>query len=164
MARPSHSSSRLSSGNVKVGWVLSIVLFASRAKELLSYQVSRGYGTEALAATHEARSTMSAGFTSARLWPCGRGIRTRSSDAWGRKIHCCPRIAMSVGEEGEELGGPRPKKKRALGLLSTGINDAILELCVENKGRPLARAMTDFVEYAIEALASGEKAVHSCSG
>ncbi|CAM9504449.1 unnamed protein product [Scytosiphon promiscuus] len=35
------------------------------------------------------------------------------------------------------------------------MNDAILEMCVENKGRPLARPMTDFVEYCIEALAAG---------
>eukprot|EP00752_Nemacystus_decipiens_P014145 g12578.t2 len=63
----------------------------------------------------------------------------------------------NVGAEGEGRrtgGGPRPKK-RPLGLLCTGVNDAILEMCVENKGRPLARALTDFVEYAIEALASG---------
>lgn len=65
---------------------------------------------------------------------------------------------MNVGAEGEGRrtgGGPRPKK-RSLGLLSTGVNDAILEMCVENKGRPLARALTDFVEYTIEALAAGE--------
>lgn len=68
---------------------------------------------------------------------------------------------MSVGAEGEGRrtgGGPRPKK-RPLGLLGTGVNDAILEMCVENKGRPLARALTDFVEYTIEALASGELSV-----
>lgn len=69
---------------------------------------------------------------------------------------------MNVGDEGEWSrrtgGGPRPKK-RPLGLLSTGVNDAILEMCVENKGRPLARALTDFVEYTIEALASGERLV-----
>eukprot|EP00903_Cladosiphon_okamuranus_P013903 g12931.t1 len=67
---------------------------------------------------------------------------------------------MNAGAEGDKEqgrragGGPRPKK-RPLGLLSTGVNDAILEMCVENKGRPLARALTDFVEYTIEALASG---------
>lgn len=52
--------------------------------------------------------------------------------------------------------GPRPKK-RPLVFLCQAMNDAILEMCVENKGRPLAKSMTDFVEFSMEGLASGEQ-------
>lgn len=70
--------------------------------------------------------------------------------------------ATAAGGEGDverapirPRGGPRPKK-RPLVFLCVAVNDAILEMCVVNKGRPLAKSMTDFVEYSIEAMASGE--------
>lgn len=73
--------------------------------------------------------------------------------------------ATAAGGEGDgkgrvPRGGPRPKK-RPLVFLCGAVNDAILEMCVVNKGRPLARSMTDFVEYSIEALASGELLTHA---
>lgn len=152
------SHSKRSGGKAKVAWVLSIFVVASRARELLA-AAAHSYGTEALVPAHVG-SQRCAGFLPARWWLCGAGMRPRSSNAWGENNHSRPRIRMGVGAGREELGGPRPKQKRALALLATGINDAILEMCVENKGRPLARSMTDFVEYTIEVLASGEQPMH----
>lgn len=96
----------------------------------------------------------------------GCGVRRRGGNACGRseRVHSSSSArsrmeATAAGGEGEGRrrgrGGPRPKK-RPLGFLCGAVNDAILEMCVVNKGRPLARSMTDFVEYSIEALASGE--------
>lgn len=160
MARPCGRHSRRPGGKTKAALILSIVVVASRARELLSAATAHDYGKEAFFAPAHVGSRRWARFMSARWWPCGPGMHPRSSKAWGANAHSRPRIRMDVGAGGEELGGPRPKQKRALVRLSTGINDAILEMCVENKGRPLARSMTDFVEYTIEALASGEQPVH----
>lgn len=92
----------------------------------------------------------------------------RRSSIFGRSAVRCEKVharraihrtrSKSSGADG--YGGPRPDK-RPLGALCTAMNDAILEMCVENRGRPLARSMTDFVEYCIEALAAGEPGVQS---
>lgn len=149
-------------------WMLYFIMCVSQVTELLSLHAA-SYSHHA----HVSVPAPAAGFSSlAGGWRWGahhqgaccirRGVRRRSSNTWENKNHCWfGQIRMNVGAEGEGTraaghGGPRPKK-RALGLLSTGVNDAILEMCVENKGRPLARALTDFVEYTIEALASGER-------
>lgn len=59
-------------------------------------------------------------------------------------------------EEGAGRWSGRPRKTRPLAFLAEAVNAAILEMCVENQGRPLAMAMTDLVERAVEAFVSGE--------
>lgn len=147
-------------------WVLSLLVVSSQISELLSLvSCTPGSVHVAVRAPPAVRFGNLAG-----MWRWGAhhqsthvflGARRRHSNAWENKVHCCGQIRMSVGGEGERShgGGPRPKK-RALEFLSTGVNNAILEMCVENKGRPLARALTDFVEYTIEALASGKRGVY----
>lgn len=60
------------------------------------------------------------------------------------------------GEEGAGRWSGSPRKTRPLAFLAEAVNAAILEMCVENQGRPLAMAMTDLVERAVEAFVSGE--------
>ena len=62
------------------------------------------------------------------------------------------------GTGGGEAGGwsLRPRKRRPLSFLAKAVNTAVLETCVQNQGRPLAVAITDFVERTIEAFVSGE--------
>lgn len=149
--------------SVRSVWVLSFLMVASQVTELLSFSAAT-YTRIA----HVTVPAPAARFRSlAGMWHSGAhhystytrlGVRRRSKVAWENGVHCRGKTRMNVGGGGGGGGGPRPKK-RALGLLSTGVNDAILEMCVENKGRPLARALTDFVEYTIEALASGERPV-----
>lgn len=60
------------------------------------------------------------------------------------------------GEEGGGTeAGRRRRARRPLLFLSQAVNAAVLEMCVENEGRPLAMAMTDMVERAVEAFVSG---------
>ena len=68
---------------------------------------------------------------------------------------------LTMGEQiGEGEGAGRwsgtPRARRPLAFLAEAVNAAILEMCVENQGRPLAMAMTDLVERAVEAFVSGE--------
>lgn len=89
--------------------------------------------------------------------PTRRGTHNRSRRYFPRRYTEVRTNARSG--DGSYRGvpaGPRPKK-RPLVFLCQAMNDAILEMCVENKGRPLAKSMTDFVEYSMEGLASGEQ-------
>lgn len=144
-------------------WMLSFLLIASQVPGLLSVPAAMYTRRSAHVAVPQPAAKCSfaggCGWSAHHQGTCSHlGVRRRRSQAWESRVHWCGKVRMNVGDEGESRragGGPRPKK-RPLGLLSTGVNDAILEMCVENKGRPLARALTDFVEYTIEALASGE--------
>lgn len=72
---------------------------------------------------------------------------------------CCRRrggIVNQAGKDGWEGKRRRKRVRRSLLNLSQAINNALLEMCVENKGRPLAMAMTDFVERTVETFMSGE--------
>lgn len=62
-------------------------------------------------------------------------------------------VTRKDSDEGEGRRGRRVR--RPLLTLCEGINSALLEMCVMNKGRPLAAAITDFVERTIEAFMSG---------
>lgn len=73
-----------------------------------------------------------------------------------------PRFCVGMNADSDATGGGRggwsgkPKKRRPLVFLAKAVNEAVLEMCVENQGRPLAMAITDLVERAIEAFASGK--------
>lgn len=49
-----------------------------------------------------------------------------------------------------------PGARRSLVYLAEAVNDAVLEMCAQNQGRPLAAAMTDLVERGVEVFVSGE--------
>lgn len=49
-----------------------------------------------------------------------------------------------------------PGTRKSLVHLAEAVNKAVLEMCVQNQGRPLAAAMTDLVERGVEAFASGK--------
>lgn len=156
--------------------LLFMIMTASRIGELLSSRATcchHGGGRGVLFVHVPAPPTPArlARFRTSGLWTsdvyhqnaqgAGRCVFRRSSNGCGRTqrvVHnrCWSRMdATAAGDQGGGRHGPRPKK-RPLVYLGEAVNDAILEMCVVNKGRPLARSMTDFVEYSIEALASGE--------
>lgn len=97
-----------------------------------------------------------------------RSSRDRHSRLWARMDHtrstlrkvCSSSINRRLGARlSMEAGGGwsgRPRTRRPLALIAERVNAAVVEMCVENKGRPLAMAITDLVERAIEAFASGE--------
>eukprot|EP00904_Undaria_pinnatifida_P000887 jgi/Undpi1/1079/HiC_scaffold_10.g04542.m1 len=65
-------------------------------------------------------------------------------------------MGEQIGEgEGAGRWSGTPRARRPLAFLAEAVNAAILEMCVENQGRPLAMAMTDLVERAVEAFVSG---------
>lgn len=84
-----------------------------------------------------------------------RNVNTRGSlPRWSAE-----RVIYVAREESD--GGARRRGRRVrrpLLTLCEGINSALLEMCVVNKGRPLAAAITDFVEKTIEAFISGGSA------
>lgn len=93
---------------------------------------------------------------------------------WRRKesqSRACPRsrkpsqFRMSVYGEGDSrseggVGGGKwpgsPRKKRPLQFLAEAVNAAVLEMCVQSQGRPLAIPITDLVERIVEAFVCGE--------
>ena len=93
---------------------------------------------------------------SARRKPQPGTCRVPSRKYRSRRI--CVLMDKQVGEQEEEAGrwSGRPRTTRPLAFLAEAVNAAILEMCVENQGRPLAMAMTDLVERAVEAFVSGE--------
>lgn len=62
----------------------------------------------------------------------------------------------AYGDGGKEGWSGRPKTRRPLVFLAEALNAAVLEMCVENQGRPLAMAITDVVERTIETFVAGE--------
>lgn len=84
--------------------------------------------------------------------------RVRSRRCRSRLIRVLE-MDRQAGEQEEAAGrwSGRPRKIRPLTFLAQAVNAAILEMCVENQGRPLAMAMTDLVERAVEAFVSGEE-------
>lgn len=87
------------------------------------------------------------------------------------RSRACPRsrkpgqFRMSVyGEGGSRsegsVGGGKwpgsPRKKRPLRFLAEAVNAAVLEMCVQSQGRPLAIPITDLVERTVEAFVCGE--------
>lgn len=92
---------------------------------------------------------------------------------WRRKesrSRACPRsrkpsqFRMSVygGDDSRsegDVGGKWPgssRKKRSLRFLAEAVNAAVLEMCVQSQGRPLAIPITDLVERIVEAFVCGE--------
>lgn len=65
----------------------------------------------------------------------------------------------AYGDGGKGGWSGRPKTRRPLVFLAEAVNAAVLEMCVENQGRPLAMAITDVVERTIEAFVAGENEV-----
>lgn len=100
------------------------------------------------------------GIIDSRILACSNQLSICSSSRSRASVAKMGAFSSNNPGEGrgrDEGGLGRPRKRRPLALLSQALNDAILEMCVENKGRPLAMAMTDLVERTIEALASGEQ-------
>lgn len=54
-------------------------------------------------------------------------------------------------------------RRRSLVYLAEAVNRAVVEMCVQNEGRPLAAAMTDLVECGVEAFVSGGQWIGLCS-
>ncbi|CAM9419101.1 unnamed protein product [Ectocarpus sp. 6 AP-2014] len=162
---------------INVRWLLSVLIVV--ACQATSTLRSRGATPAATSTCSNARSS-SAGATSTcrasrsafllsarcrttfRSQPHRRGVPTRRGTHHRSRRHFLHRYTelLRMGArsgDGSYRGGPagpRPKK-RPLAFLCQAMNDAILEMCVENKGRPLAKSMTDFVEFSMEGLASG---------
>lgn len=152
---------------VAAGWLLSLLALASRGS--IAW-LSHALGAPPAPPQHHRRHCSSPGVPAFMAQFPTKGLSTSSyldryrlrrgqgtapmETCWRGSRERLRTVMHARAGEGGWSGTPR--NKRPLVFLAEAVNAAVLEMCVENKGRPLAMGMTDLVEHAIEAFASGK--------